>query len=140
MTDLAAKPLPEIDSVTQPFWAAAAAAPLATQQCKACSSFVWTPRPSCSECGSSDLVWTTLSGRGSIYSFTIVRRVIGRKSKAFEPELPYSIIWVDLLEGPRLISNLVGCSIDAIEIGKPVRVVFESVSMEIKLPKFTLVR
>ena len=131
------KPLPEITPVTQPFWEAAARGKLLLQRCQACGGYIWTPRPSCIECGSDQLQWTEVSGRGTIYSFTVIRQVAGRgSSKAFEKEIPYVVAWIDLDEGPRMVSNVVGCAADDVKIGMRVSVVFEQLSDEISLPKF----
>ncbi|MGH7774170.1 MAG: Zn-ribbon domain-containing OB-fold protein [Candidatus Binatia bacterium] len=130
------KPLPEITPVTQPFWEAAKDKRLVLQRCNSCGSFVWCPRPYCSECGSNQLVWTPVSGRGTIYSFTIIREVVGRGARGFEKEIPYVVAWIDLEEGPRLVSNIVQCPIDKVEIGMPVEAVFEEASPGIFLHKF----
>lgn len=136
-TDLP-KPLPSITPEAKPFWDAAARQQLVMQRCSDCRAFVWTPRPACYECGSERLDWTDLSGKGRVYSFTVIRQVAGRgASKAFEKDIPYVIAWVDLDEGPRMISNIVGCSVDAVAIDMKVSVVFEQQSPEIWLPRFT---
>jgi uncharacterized OB-fold protein len=94
-------------------------------------------RPSCFECGSERLAWTPMSGKGEVYSFTVIRQVVGRAaSKAFEPDIPYVIAWVDLEEGPRMITNVVGCGVEDVKLGMKVSVVFEQQSPEIWLPKF----
>jgi uncharacterized OB-fold protein len=82
------------------------------------------------------LEWTAVSGRGTVFSFTIIRQVIARGAAAFEKELPYIVAWIDLDEGPRFCSNVVNCPVDKITIGMPVEVVFEAASTEISLPKF----
>ena len=75
--------------------------------------------------------------KGEIYSFTVIRQVVGRAaSKAFEPDIPYVIAWVDLDEGPRLITNIVGCSVEGVKLGMKVAVAFEQASKDIWLPKF----
>jgi uncharacterized OB-fold protein len=131
------KPLPEITPVTQPFWEAAAQGKLMLQRCSGCGNYLWTPRPLCIECGSDRLRWTEVSGRGTVYSFTIIRQVAGRgASRAFEREIPYVVAWIDLDEGPRMVSNVVGCPADAVGIGMRVTAVFEQLSEEISLPKF----
>ncbi|MGH7830576.1 MAG: Zn-ribbon domain-containing OB-fold protein [Candidatus Binatia bacterium] len=131
------KPLPEITPVTRPFWAAAAEARLLLQRCPDCGRYIWTPRPLCVECGSERLQWTEVSGRGTIYSFTVIRQVAGRgSSKAFEKDIPYVVAWIDLDEGPRMVSNVVGCPVDEVKIAMRVSVVFEPASAEISLPKF----
>jgi uncharacterized OB-fold protein len=63
--------------------------------------------------------------------------VVGRAaSKSFEPDIPYVVAWVDLDEGPRMITNIVGCPVEAVNLGMKVSVVFDKASDEIWLPKF----
>lgn len=130
------RPLPTITELNAPFWQAARQDKLVMQRCKACREFVWCPRPACVECGSDELEWEELSGRGTVYSFTIIRQATGRGAKVFEKEIPYAIAWVDLVEGPRFYTNIVECAVDAIEIGMSVQAVFDSLTEEISLPKF----
>jgi hypothetical protein len=78
-----------------------------------------------------------MSGKGEIYSFTVIRQVVGRAaSKSFEPDIPYVVAWVDLDEGPRMISNIVGCPVDQVTLGMKVSVAFEQASKDVWLPKF----
>ena len=131
------KPLPAITTEAKPFWDAAAQQKLIIQRCKNCQSWVWTPRPSCNECGSEKVEWTQVSGKGEIYSFTVIRQVVGRAaSQAFEPDIPYVIAWVDLDEGPRLITNIIGCPVEDVKLGMKVLVQFEQASEKVWLPKF----
>ncbi len=131
------KPLPAITTETKPFWDAAAQHKLMIQRCKACNAWVWTPRPSCNECGSETVEWTRMSGNGEVYSFTVIRQVVGRaSSKAFEPDIPFVIAWVDLDEGPRMITNIVGCAVEYVKLGMKVTVQFEQASDKVWLPKF----
>jgi uncharacterized protein len=131
------KPLPSITTEAKPFWDAAAQQKLMMQRCQFCAAYVWTPRPSCVDCGSNDLEWTVMSGKGRVYSFTVIRQVVGRAaSKAFEPDIPYVIAWIDLEEGPRMISNVITCPVEDVELGMRVSVIFEQQSPEIWLPKF----
>ena len=138
MSDLdVRKPLPAITTEAKPFWDAAAQQKLMIQRCKACNAWVWTPRPSCNECGSQSVEWTRMSGNGEIYSFTVIRQVVGRAaSKGFEPDIPYVIAWVDLDEGPRMITNIVGCVVENVKLCLKVTVQFEQVSDKLWLPKF----
>jgi uncharacterized protein len=93
--------------------------------------------PACFECGSERLESTQLSGRDEIYSFTVIPPVVGRAaSKAFEPDVPYVVAWIDLEEGPRMISNVIGCPPDEVKIGIKVSAEFEQQSPEIWLAKF----
>jgi hypothetical protein len=131
------RPLPNITPEAKPFWDAAARHRLVMQRCLDCGAFIWTPRPACYECGSEQLEWTELSGKGRVYSFTVIRQVVGRAaSKAFEKDIPYVIAWVDLDEGPRMISNIIGCPVEDVKLDMTVAVVFEQQSPEIWLPKF----
>jgi len=131
------KPLPAITTEAKPFWDAAAQQKLMIQRCHDCNAWVWTPRPSCNECGSEKIEWTQMSGKGEVYSFTVIRQVVGRAaSKSFEPDIPYVIAWVDLAEGPRLITNIVGCPVDEVKLGMKVAVQFEQASEKVWLPKF----
>jgi uncharacterized OB-fold protein len=131
------KPLPAITSEAKPFWDAAAQNKLVMQHCQNCNAWVWTPRPLCNECGSDRIDWTPLSGNGQVYSFTVIRQVVGRAaSKAFEPDIPYVVAWVDLDEGPRMITNIVRCPAENVKLGMKVSVVFEQATPEIWLPKF----
>ena len=131
------KPLPAITNEAKPFWDAAAQQKLTIQRCQSCRAWVWTPRPLCNECGSDKVEWTPMSGKGEVYSFTVIRQVVGRAaSKSFEPDIPYVIAWVDLEEGPRLITNIIGCPVDEVKLGMKVAVQFEQASEKIWLPKF----
>jgi len=130
------KPLPEITPVTQPFWEATAQGKLLMQRCRDCHSWVWCPRPACVECGSEQLEWTLLSGRGRVFAFTVIREVVGRALRGFAKDIPYVTAWIDLEEGPRFCSNIVQCPVEKVEIGMAVEVVFEEAGPGIFLPKF----
>jgi uncharacterized protein len=131
------KPLPTITPEAKPFWDGAANNKLLMQRCRDCRKYVWTPRPSCFECGREHLDWRELSGRGEVYSFTVIRQVVGRAaSPAFEKDIPYVIAWIDLNEGPRMISNVIGCPVENVKLGMKVSVIFEQQSADIWLPKF----
>lgn len=130
------RPLPEITELTAPFWQAAKEGRFVMQRCRVCGGLTWCPRPSCVKCGAEDLAWEPLSGRGTVYSFTVIRQLAGRGARAFEKDIPYVIAWVDLEEGPRFYTNIVGCPVDEVEIGMEVEVLFDPVSDHISLPKF----
>jgi uncharacterized OB-fold protein len=130
------KPLPEITPVTQPFWDAAANGKLVVQRCRDCESWVWCPRPACVECGSDQLDWIPVSGRGEIFAFTVIREVVGRALRGFANDLPYVTAWVDLEEGPRFCSNIIGCPVEKVSIGMSVEAVFEDTGEGVVLPKF----
>jgi hypothetical protein len=130
------KPLPQITPLNQPFWDGAKNGKLIMQRCQDCESWVWCPRPLCGECGGANLQWTELSGRGKVFAFTVIREVVGRALRGFAPDIPYVTAWIDLDEGPRFCSNIIGCPIESVRIDMPVEVVFEPAGDGITLPKF----
>jgi uncharacterized protein len=130
------KPLPQITPVNQPFWDGARAGKLMMQRCKDCQAWIFCPRPVCVECNSDNLEWVEMSGKGTVFSFTIIREVVGEALRGFATDIPYVTAWVDLDEGPRFCSNITGCSVDNVSIGMRVEVVFEPAGQNIVLPKF----
>jgi hypothetical protein len=133
------KPLPEVTSLTKPFWEAAKRHELVLQRCRRCHEHQWFPRPWCLHCGGRELDWAPVSGRGTVYSFTIIRQVVGN-SPAFQADLPFPIGLIELEEGPRMYATLVNCSPDEVQIGQRVRVVFDDVTPDLALPKFELMK
>ena len=135
MSENNGKPIPIMSPLTAPFWEAARKGKLVLQRCVGCKRFQFYPRPSCSHCGSSDVAWAEVSGRGRVYSFTIIRQVVANVD-AFQRDIPFVVALVELNEGPRLISNIVDCKLEDVHIGMEVEVVFEGTGKEIVLPKF----
>jgi uncharacterized protein len=128
-----AKPLPAISDFNRAFWEAAKRHKLALQRCNSCGKF-WAPNgPVCPHCFSEDYTWEDLSGRGKIASWVVFHKVY---HPAFANEVPYNVAFVEVEEGPRIISSIVGVSNDQLRIGMPVEVIFEDVNDEISLPKF----
>jgi hypothetical protein len=82
---------------------------------------------------SQQIEWRAASGYGVVETYTIVRRAV---SKAYEPDVPYVIALINLAEGPRMMSNIIGCDVDSVECGMAVEVVFEAWSADITIPKF----
>jgi uncharacterized OB-fold protein len=100
------RPLPNLtEADTRPFWEATRETALRYQQCDACGTVVWHPRRHCTGCTSGTLSWHTASGRGTIYSYSVVRQSY---HPFFRTLVPYAVAWIDLDEGPRLLSNVVG--------------------------------
>jgi uncharacterized OB-fold protein len=129
------KPLPVEDDLSRPYWQGARRGVLLIQRCTACGSYVHYPKPTCPGCGHADLRPTPVSGRGTVYTFTVSHYV---GAPGFENETPYVIALVELEEQPglRLVSNLRGCGADQVRVGMPVEVVFEEVMPGITLPQF----
>jgi uncharacterized OB-fold protein len=129
-------PAPNPSPWSQPFWDAAKAGRLLIQHCKACGRHVFYPRLYCPHCLAPDLGWIEASGRGAIYSFTLV---CSNAPSAFAAETPYVVAVIRLEEGVRLLSNVVGCEPDELRCEAAVEVVFERKDERFTLPKFRLV-
>lgn len=118
---------PQVMPETKPFWSAAADGRLVIKHCTACGEPHHYPRSICPFCGSDATEWRQASGRGTIYTYSIMRRV---------PE-PYAIAYVSLEEGPMVMTNIVDCDLDAIRIGQAVRVLFKPSEGGPPVPMFT---
>ncbi len=127
------KPLPRIDEESRGWWEALARHELYFQRCRDCGTKRLYPRALCPSCLSSATEWVRASGRGTVYSFTVTHQ---NQAPGFRDELPYVLAIVELEEGVRLMTNVVGAAPDAVRIGMPVQVVFDDVTPEITLPKF----
>ena len=127
------KPLPEITAAMRPFWDAARQHQLVVQRCTGCGTHRFPARDICSRCLSRDADWVRVSGRGTVFSWAVMHQVY---HPGFANDVPYAVVVVELDEGARLVSNLVGCAPDEIRADMPVAVVFEDVAPEVTLPKF----
>lgn len=127
------KPLPTITEDGRPFWEALKQHRFTLQRCKSCRKHQFPPRILCSHCGKRDIEWSEVSGSGQVYSFTAVHRP---PDAVFQKDVPYLLAVVQLDEGPRLMTNLVGCPIEAARIGMRVTPVFDDVTDEVTLVKF----
>src|SRR5689334_19025334 len=107
-------PAPPVSPETRPFWDAAAAGRLLIKRCAACGERHFYPRSLCPFCGSDRTEWQEASGKATIYSYSVMRRV----------PVPYAIAYVTLAEGVTMMTNIVDCDPDAIRIGQEVKVVF----------------
>lgn len=94
------KPTPE----TQPYWDGAVAGELRIQRCLDCREYFFYPRPFCPRCLEARVEWVTVSGRAKLHSYVINHR----PAPGFEAEAPYAIAVVELAEGPRMMTNIVG--------------------------------
>jgi uncharacterized OB-fold protein len=127
------RPLPSPNALTERYWNAAARGELQLPRCDACGKFHFYPRTACPHCGSRQLQWQTVSGRGEVHSFTVVHRA---PSKGFESLVPYVVAVVALAEGPHLMTRLTNVQPDAVRIGMPLQVVFEKQDELTTLPVF----
>ena len=129
------KPLPRLDTLNKPFWAAAHEGKFMLQFCEDCGDTRFPPGPVCPKCLSSKQSWKQASGRGTLESWVDFHRAYW---DGFKGELPYRVCLVRLEEGPVVVSNMVDRT-DNLRMGQPVRVVFENVTDEVTLPKFTVI-
>ena len=126
-------PAPYISPEMKEFWAATAEGRLTMPKCNDCSLYVWYPRPFCPACGSTDVTWTDVSGKGTVYTFTAVHR---SGVPGFKDALPYVIAYVELEEGPRVMTNIVGIDPGQVTVGMPVSVVFSDTGKGSSLFRF----
>lgn len=124
------KPLPKPTPTSRPFWDAARRHELSLQRCGACHKFIYYPRERCSHCFSDKLGWERVSGRGKVYSYTVVRRA---SSRAFDQ--PYVLAIVELDEGVRMTTDIEAPP-ESVKVGMPVAVYFDDVTPERTLVKF----
>ena len=130
------KAMPEVNTLTRPFWDSCNKHELRMQFCKMCNDWIWYPKAWCPSCGNREtLEWRRLSGNGTVYSFTVIRQVIDN-SPAFQADLPFVIGLIELEEGPRIYLNATGAKPEEVAIGDKVSVYFEDATAEISLPKF----
>lgn len=110
-----------------PFWQASARGSFLLPFCRSCRRAHWYPRSMCPLCGSPEVEWREASGRGTVYSVSVVRRA----------NPPYALAYVTLDEGPTMLSNIVDCDLDRVAIGQQVKVVFRTQLDEPVAPMFT---
>lgn len=132
--DAARRPKPQPTPETQHFWDGTRAGELRLQRCDDCGRAYFPPRPFCPRCASAAVSVFRASGRATLYSYVINHRA--PPGSAFDP--PYSIAVVELAEGPRMMTNVVGCpqTPEALVLDMPLEVVFEKLDDEITLPLF----
>jgi uncharacterized OB-fold protein len=126
------KPIPYIHAETKAYWDGAKRHELLIRRCRSCGAYHFYPRDFCPSCFAFDVEWVRASGRGTIYSFTVCHR----GAPGFEADVPYNLVLIELEEGIRMMSNVVGCANDDLKVGMPVEVVFEDINAEVTLPKF----
>ncbi len=117
------KPEPRPTPETQTFWDGCANGELRLQHCGACDRYYFPPRPFCTRCLSDEVEWRPVSGRGVLHTYLINHRA----APGFEEEAPYAIAVVELEEGPRMMSNIVGIenTPENLVLDMPLEVTFE---------------
>lgn len=126
-------PAPVVSPEARPFWEAAAEGRLLLQRCSDCRAVIWYPRGLCPDCSSVRLEWFEGSGRGSVYSYTVVRR---GGPGPYSEATPYVLAYVELEEGPRVLTNIVDCDPESIGVGDAVQAVFHPAGEKSALVRF----
>ena len=119
-------PAPPMNPEVQPFFDAAAEGRLLIKRCTSCGQPHHYPRSICPFCFKDTTEWREASGRGTIYSYSVLRRV----------PIPFALAYVTLEEGVTMMTNIVDCDLDAIRIGQAVRVVFKPTDGGPPVPMF----
>ncbi|HYH29009.1 MAG TPA: Zn-ribbon domain-containing OB-fold protein [Pseudonocardia sp.] len=128
------KPLPEISDENRPFWEGTRREQLLLQRCARCGHLRYPISHVCPECLEAGHEWVPVSGRGEVYSSIVFHQVY---HPAFADDVPYNVSLVQLDEGPRMFSNVVGVPPGQVKVGDRVRVVFDPVNEEVTVPRFT---
>jgi hypothetical protein len=117
---------PAVNPETKAFWDAAREGRFMVPFCAACGKAHWYPRAICPFCASDKVEWREASGKGTIYTFSVMQRV----------KEPYAIAHVTLAEGPTMLTNIVDCDFDKLRIGQQVAVVFQETEGGPPVPMF----
>lgn len=128
------RPIPQATPETAEFWEGASRGELRIQRCQSCGQAYFFPRPFCPNCSSKDVQWFTATGKGKLYSYVINYRA----AYGFDDITPYVIAVVQLDEGPRMMTNIVGVepTPENLPIDMAVEVVWEKLDDQITLPLF----
>jgi uncharacterized OB-fold protein len=126
------RPAPIPDAESAAFWAATLDGKLLVQRCGRCGRAQLYARPHCLACR-GPVQWEEAAGTGTVYSYTVIRQ---NPSRSFRHLLPFVVALIDLDEGPRIMSNIVGTPPESVAIGTRVQVTFQPVSDQAALPLF----
>jgi uncharacterized OB-fold protein len=127
-----ARPLPLMQGLARQFYDWCGRGELRFQRCSACGAWRHVPREMCARCGSFDWSWGASAGKGRVFTWTVVARPM---HPAFQHDVPYAVVVVEMDEGVRLASTVVDCTPGELEIDMPVEVVFDTVD-GVTLPRF----
>ncbi len=133
MTKPLKHPKPGVDWETRAYWEGCGRHELILQRCRSCGTLQHRPRALCVSCLSGEIEHFPASGRGTVYSFTVTHQ---NQAPGFREALPYVLAYVELEEGVRLLTNIVGWSPENVRIGLPVDVEFAQLEGDIAVPRF----
>ena len=122
------KPIPIPDEISAPFYDGAREGRLMLQHCTGCDGWSFPVRERCPHCFAAKLQWRAASGKGTLYTFAIMHQVM---NPGFADAVPYNVSQIDLAEGVRMVSNVVGVANGDLRIGMRLEAVFDGI-----VPKF----
>ncbi|MBS1868432.1 MAG: OB-fold domain-containing protein [Actinobacteria bacterium] len=132
------KPLPEADPEDRPYWESLKRHAMEIQRCSECGEYTFLPKPLCPNCLADALVWTRVSGRGTVWGTTTQSHP---PLPSFSAEdMPFNISLVELAEGVRVCTNVIGCPVEDVRIGMEVEVVYDDVTDDVTLARFRPVK
>lgn len=129
------KPKPVPTAWSEAFWAALRDGRFVLQRCAGCGRYAGYPKVFCPHCYADELEWAPASGRGTIYTYSTVT---ANPPSTFTDELPYTIVIVNLEEGPRFLSRMVAADVEAVRCDAPVELVIERDEAGEPMPLFRL--
>ncbi|HUU40325.1 MAG TPA: OB-fold domain-containing protein [Desulfatiglandales bacterium] len=127
------RPIPEPNSDTKPFWDGCKKHQLLLQRCSNCRHFRWPASFICPKCHSFDSEWIVSRGKGKIYSFAIYHVAF---DQAVKHDIPYVTAIVELVEGPKILTNIVECGSSDVRCDMSVEVVWDDIADNFALPRF----
>ena len=127
------KPVPVPSKESQPYWDGLRDGKLLMPRCDACKRYWFPPSLLCPHCNCETWAWTETKGRGRIFSYVVYHRVY---HSAFAQDVPYAVAVIELDEGPRMYSNVIGIAPDKLVCDMKVEIVYERITDAITLPKF----
>jgi uncharacterized OB-fold protein len=125
--------VPTVEAESAPYWEAAARGELQVAECRTCGALHHYPRPFCPTCWSAEVVPRTVSGRATLYTYSVV---YSNDLVPFKDRVPYVAAVVDLEEGPRLMTSIVDCPIEDLHIGMALTARFQRIDDELRAPVF----
>jgi uncharacterized OB-fold protein len=125
-------PAPTVTQANAAFWAGTAEGRFQLQRCNECDTVLWFPRRHCPSCWTENVSTFDASGKGVIYSFTVIRK----GAMLYKDAGPFVVAYVELAEGPRVMTNIVDCDVETVAVGMPVEVVFHDTGQGNALYRF----
>jgi uncharacterized OB-fold protein len=127
-------PLPVESGETKPFWDACRRGTFLIQRCRTCERYQYHYRGFCCHCWTGEIEDIPVSGRGTVWSYTVIHR---NRTPGFAERVPYVVALVELQEGVKVLSNVIDCDPESVRIGMPVRLTFVKATEQWHIPMFT---